>query len=71
MNENVRCLEPASKILAARSARLSDEEALGIHNTDEQCLLEDYDLKVRPAELKGNTGETSDAAALFRGPCSR
>lgn len=63
--ENVRSLEPASEILAAQTARLSDEEALGTHNTDEQYLFEDYDLMAKLAELKAKTGESSDAAALF------
>merc|ERR1712183_316041 len=64
-NENVRSLEPAPE-LAARTVHLSDEEALGTVNTDEQCLLfENYDLMAKLAELKANTGEKSDAAALF------
>ncbi|KAL7544057.1 hypothetical protein ACHAXR_013561 [Thalassiosira sp. AJA248-18] len=65
-NENVRSLEPPSEILAAQTARLSDEEALGTVNTDEQCLFEDYDLMAKLAELKGKAGEHSDAAALFQ-----
>lgn len=65
-NENVRSLEPTSEILAAQTARLSDEEALGTVNTDEQCLFEDYDLMAKLAELKGKAGEHSDAAALFQ-----
>ena len=65
-NENVRPLGPASEILAARTARLSDKDALGSRNTNEQCLFKDYDLKAKLAELKGKTGKTSDAAALFQ-----
>lgn len=64
-NANVRSLEPAPE-LAARTMHLSDEEALGTVNTDEQCLLfENYDLMAKLAELKANAGERSDAAALF------
>lgn len=66
-NENVRSLEPPPQILAAlQTARLSDEEALGTVNTDEQCLFEDYDLMAKLAELKENTGNSADAAALFQ-----
>jgi len=63
-NENVRSLEPAPE-LAARTVHLSDEEALGTVNTDEQCLYENYDLMAKLAELKANTEERSEAAALF------
>merc|ERR1712194_459643 len=63
--KNVRSLEPPPK-LAARTVHLSDEEALGTVNTDEQCLLfEKYDLMAKLAELKANAGERSEAAALF------
>mmetsp|Transcript_31475 Transcript_31475/g.67996 ORF Transcript_31475/g.67996 Transcript_31475/m.67996 type:complete len:750 (-) Transcript_31475:81-2330(-) len=65
-NENVRSLEPPPEILAALTHRLSDEEALGTVNTDEQCLFEDYDLMAKLAELKEKTGERSDAATLFQ-----
>mmetsp|Transcript_26278 Transcript_26278/g.56418 ORF Transcript_26278/g.56418 Transcript_26278/m.56418 type:complete len:758 (-) Transcript_26278:98-2371(-) len=65
-NENVRSLEPASEILAAQTARLSDEEALGTVNTDEQCMFEEYDLMAKLAKLRAKTGEYSDAAALFQ-----
>ena len=64
--ENVRSLEPATEILVARTARLSEEEALGTHNTDEESLFEDYDLMARLADLKAKTGSSSDAAALFQ-----
>jgi len=65
-NENVRSLEPPAEILAAQTARLSDEEALGTVNTDEQCLFEDYDLMAKLAELKEKTGKSADAAELFQ-----
>jgi hypothetical protein len=64
-SENVRSLEPASEILAAQALPLSDEEALGIVNTDEECLLENYDLMAKLAELKANNGNFSAASALY------
>lgn len=64
-NENVRSLEPPPQILAA-TIRLSDEEALGAHNTDEQCLFEEYELMANLAELKAKCGNRSDAAKLFQ-----
>lgn len=65
-NENVRSLEPATEIIAAHTVRLSDEEALGMVNTDEECLFEDYDLMAKLGELKEKTGEHSGAAELFQ-----
>lgn len=64
-NENVRSLEPAPEILAAHTARLSDEQALGSHNTDEDFLLTDFDLMAKLAELKAKAGNVSEGAALF------
>ena len=63
--DNVRSLEPASEILAAQTARLSDEEALGTVNTDEQCLFEEYDLMAKLAELKEKAGDCKVSAELF------
>lgn len=63
--DNVRSLEPASEILAAQTARLSDEEALGTVNSDEQCLFEEYDLMAKLAELKEKAGDCKIAAELF------
>lgn len=65
-NENVRSLDPAPEILAAQTARLSDEEALGTVNTDEQHILQDYDLMAKLAELKSKTGQCANSAALFQ-----
>lgn len=65
-NEYVRpLLDPATDILASQTTHLSDEQALGMINTDEECLFEDYDLMARLAELKAKTGLSSDAAALY------
>lgn len=61
--ENVRPLEPATDILASQTTHLSDEQALGMINTDEECLFEDYDLMARLAELKAKTGLSTDTAA--------
>jgi len=62
----VRSLEPTSEMLAAHTARLSDEQALGFVNTDEQCLFEDYELMAKLAELKVKAGESAEAAELFQ-----
>jgi len=62
-NENVRTLETPASVIAA-TVRLSDEQALGTKNTDEQCLFEDYELMTRLAELKAKTSP-SEAATLF------
>jgi hypothetical protein len=64
-NENVRSLEPPSEILAAQTFALSDEEALGIINTDEECPFEKYDLMAKLAELKAKNGNSSAAIALY------
>lgn len=64
-NENVRSLEPPSEILAAQTARLSDEQALGTHNTDEEACFRNYELMAKLAELKAKNGQNSDAAQLF------
>jgi len=63
-NENVRSLEPAPE-LAARSVHLSDEQALGTVNTDEQYLFETYTLMAKLAELKATAGDSAEAASLF------
>lgn len=64
-NENVRSLEPASEILAAHAFPLSDEEALGIVNSDEEWLFENYDLMAKLAELKAKNGNFLAASALY------
>ena len=57
-------MEPATEILAHETSRLSDEEAFGVANTDEQCML-DYELLSKIAELKEKT-DRSAAAELFQ-----
>ncbi len=64
--DNVRSCEPAPKNIASGTARLSDDEALGIVNTDEQCLFEDYDLMAKLAELLASTGHLTNASALYQ-----
>ena len=64
--QNVRSLEPAPNAISPRTARLSDDEALGIVNTDEQFLFEDYDLTSTLAELHARFGRSSKAAALYQ-----
>lgn len=64
--DNVRYREPERKNIANGTARLSDDQALGIDNTDEQCLFEDYDLMAKLAELLANTGHLTKASALYQ-----
>ncbi len=64
--DNVRSCEPVPKQIAGGTARLSDDEALGIVNTDEQCLFEDYDLMAKLAELLANAGHLTKASVLYQ-----
>ena len=64
--ENVRSCEPATEVLSTRTARLSDDEALGLVNTDEQCLFEDYELMAKLAELHASFGQPSEAISLYQ-----
>jgi elongation factor 2 kinase len=63
--DNVRPIEMSTEVLSHETARLSDEEAFGIANTDEIVLLE-YDLISKIAELKEKTGDRAAAATLFQ-----
>lgn len=63
--DNVRPIEMSTEVLSHETARLSDEEAFGIANTDEIVLLE-YDLISKIAELKEKTGDRAAAAILFQ-----
>jgi len=45
---------------------LTDAEALGQSNDDEECLYEAYALKAKLAELKGKLGDNESAAALYQ-----
>ena len=64
--DNVRSCDPVPTNLTNGTARLSDDEALGIVNTDEQLLFEDYDLMAKLAELHANAGHLSKASTLYR-----
>jgi hypothetical protein len=44
---------------------LSDEEALGLQNTDEKFIVETYELKAELAELKEKVGDKQAAAELY------
>lgn len=64
--DNVRSCDPVPSNFTNGTARLSDDEALGIVNTDEQLLFEDYDLMAKLAELHANAGHLSTASTLYR-----
>jgi hypothetical protein len=64
--ENIRSCEPATEVVSSRTSRLSDDEALGLVNTDEQCLFENYDLMAKLAELHANIGQPSEAISLYQ-----
>ena len=44
---------------------LSDEEALGIENSDEKVVMEAYQLKAELAELVAKSGDKKTAASLY------
>ena len=62
--DNVRSIEPASEIQG--DSPLSDADALGTVNTDEERLFEDYELMAKLADLKEQVGEFLAAAKLFQ-----
>jgi hypothetical protein len=63
--EHVRLSIPLTATQTALGGPLSDEEALGIENSDEKCLVETYELRAELAELKERVGDKQSAAALY------
>eukprot|EP00956_Cyclotella_meneghiniana_P017644 scaffold28932_cov72-Cyclotella_meneghiniana.AAC.3 len=60
--ENVRSMEPSSEL---SNGPLSDEEALGQINHDEECLFEEFELMAKLAPLLEKIGRRTDAIELF------
>ena len=61
--EHVRSMEPSSEL---SNGPLSDEEALGQINQDEECLFEEYELMAKLAPLLEKVGRRSDAIKQFQ-----
>ena len=63
--EHVRLIIPPTASQTDLGGPLSDEEALGMENGDEKCLMEIYELKAELAEIKEQRGDKEAAAALY------
>ncbi|KAG7361352.1 alpha-kinase family protein [Nitzschia inconspicua] len=63
--ENVRLVIPPTATQTDLGGPLSDEEALGIENSDEKISMESYQLKAELAELIANIGDKEKASALY------
>jgi elongation factor 2 kinase len=63
--EHVRLIIPPTATQTALGGPLSDEEALGLQNTDEKFIVETYELKAELAELKEKVGDKQAAAELY------
>ena len=55
-------MEPSSEL---SNGPLSDEEALGQINHDEECLFEEFELMAKLAPLLEKIGRRTDAIELF------
>mmetsp|Transcript_29919 Transcript_29919/g.62954 ORF Transcript_29919/g.62954 Transcript_29919/m.62954 type:complete len:711 (+) Transcript_29919:444-2576(+) len=62
--DNVRSLEPATQMQGV--SPISDADALGAVNTDEESLFQNYELMAKLAELKAKIGDASSASKLFQ-----
>lgn len=60
--ENVKSIEPSSELA---TAALSDDEALGQVNFDEECLFEEYELMSNLGSLLEKAGRHSNAIELY------
>jgi elongation factor 2 kinase len=63
--DHVKLIVPPTATQTNLGGPLSDEEALGMENTDEKSLMEAYQLKAELAEFKENSGDMAAAAALY------
>ena len=61
--DHVKSVDPPSALTAAP---LSDAEALGIVNFDEDCLYEEYELMSKLGSLLEKVGRRSEAVELFQ-----
>jgi elongation factor 2 kinase len=63
--DEVRPLIPLTASQSDFGSSLTEGEALGAFNDDEQCIFEIYALQAELAELKAIAGNVKDAAVLF------
>jgi hypothetical protein len=63
--ENVRLVIPPTATQTDLGGPLSDEEALGMENSDERISMEAYHLKAELAELIANSGDKEKASLLY------
>ena len=63
--ENVKLIVPPNATQTNLGGPLSDEEALGVENSDENCLMEAYELKAELAEYKSKVGDNTTASRLY------
>jgi elongation factor 2 kinase len=63
--DNVRLLIPPTATQTNLGGPLSDEEALGMENSDEKISVESYQLRAELAELIAKTGDKEKASSLY------
>jgi elongation factor 2 kinase len=63
--ENVRLTVPPTATQTDLGGPLSDEEALGMENSDEKISMEAYQLRAELAELLAKNGDNERASALY------
>lgn len=63
--ENVRPIVPPTATQTSLGGPLSDEEALGIENSDETVVVETFQLRSELAELFAKIGDKEKASALY------
>jgi elongation factor 2 kinase len=63
--DNVRLVIPATATQTHLGGPLSDEEALGMENSDECISMDAYHLKAELAELIANNGDKKKASLLY------
>ena len=63
--EHVRLVVPPTATQTDLGGPLSDEEALGMVNSDEKFSIEPYELRAELARLKAKVGDKKTAAALY------
>jgi elongation factor 2 kinase len=63
--DNIRLIIPPTATQTDLGGPLTDEEALGIENSDEKISMESYQLRAELAELIAKTGDKETASALY------
>mmetsp|Transcript_56364 Transcript_56364/g.136730 ORF Transcript_56364/g.136730 Transcript_56364/m.136730 type:complete len:769 (+) Transcript_56364:50-2356(+) len=64
-SDNVRPIIPPTATQTNLGGPLSDEEALGMENSDEKVVIEVFQLRSELAELVAKAGDNEKAAALY------